>query len=68
MAMLDKKTANEAYTNGKCIALFAHGDDIAKQGFLPGEWLQKHLAAANNIEKVFLVFSKENVGLYEISE
>lgn len=67
--MLDKNTANEAYAAGRCHKLFAYsGNELARQGFIPGEWLKKHLDAANNPNKTFLVYDNNSIGLYEIVE
>jgi len=65
--MLDKKKAMEAYTQGKCTKLFSYNEDeVVKSGFIPGEWLKKHIDAATNPNKTFLVYNDKSIGLYEI--
>lgn len=66
--MLDKKTAMEAYHQGKCTKLFSYNnDEVAKLGFIPGEWIYKHLKAANDPARCFLVYDVSSVGLFEIT-
>lgn len=67
--MLTKKDAMEAYNSGKCRKLFAYtADDVGPDGFVPGEWLHRHLLAANNVNNTFFVYDGDNCGLYEIIE